>query len=148
MIVTGSPVTAFADAFRTALVADTTLMALITGVYGALPKAAATTLPYLSIGRTSDDGSTGAMQVAGGIVSLQLDGWSDATGPYAMETILSRVKRVMERRPFFRVVGFAVLDGSLHCEMSEIFDEPDEDKPDARLYHGVQRWTCEIHEAT
>ena len=40
-----------------------------------------------------------------------------------------------------------MVGGSLTCEMSEVFDEVDEDKPDDRLYHGVQRWTADVEEA-
>jgi hypothetical protein len=145
-VCTGSPVTAFADAFKAALEDDATLMALITGVFGSVSQAARTAHPYLVIGRTSDDGATGAMQTPGGMVTLHLDGWSDAKGPYAMERILSRVKAVMERRAPFLVSGFDALRGSLHCELSDVFDEDDTDTPDAILWHGVQRWTCEIHE--
>ena len=43
--------------------------------------------------------------------------------------------------------GNPVVEGSLMREMQEVFDEPDEDKPNARLYRLVQRWTAEIHEA-
>lgn len=144
---TGSPVTAFADAFKSALDADATLDTLVTGVFGSLSEAGATAYPYVVLGRTTDDGAGGAMSISGGRVEMQIDVWSRYKGPYQTEQILSRIKALMERRPHFRVDGFAPLDGSLHCEMSEVFDEPDEDKPDARLWHGVQRWTCEIHEA-
>lgn len=148
MIVTGSPVTAFADAFKAVLVADAALVALIgTRVYGATPKGAQVTYPFLGMGRTSDDGSSGAMQRPGGIVTLHLDGWSSKSGPHEMEQILSRVRALMERRQFFTVPGFHAFDMGLHCEFQEIFDEPDEDSPDRRLWHGVQRWSLEIHEA-
>lgn len=148
--VSASPVTAFVDAFRAALVADTNgseaVMALATGVYGHVSEAARTAYPYLVIGRRTRDNVGGAMQRAGGQVTLQLDGWSDAKGPYQIQRLLSRVAQLIERRPL-AVAGFDVVEGSLTCELEEVFDEPDVDKPDARLYHGMQRWTCEIHEA-
>lgn len=143
---TGSPVIAFVDAFRNALIADSTLMAMVTGVFGHLSEAARTNYPYLVIGRRTRDNSSGAMQIAGGMVSIQLDGWSDNKGALEMQQIQSRVAALMERRPLF-VNGYAMVYGSLTCEYEEVFDEPDEDKPDARLYHGVQRWSAEIHEA-
>ena len=147
MIVTGSPLTAFCDAFQAVLAGDAALGALVEGVFGHLRESERTAYPYLVIGRTSRDNSSGAMQVAGGRVTLQLDGWSDANGPHEMERILSRVAALMERRHPFLVAGFEVVVGSLTCELEEVFDEPDDDSPDRRLYHGVQRWACEVHGA-
>jgi len=138
------PLIGFVDAVRAALTADTTLSALVTGVYGHVSEAARVAYPYLVLGRRSDAGDAGAMGVSGHRVTLQIDGWSDAKGPYAIEAIGARVFAVLERRPI-QVGGFEVVSGSLHREMSEVFDEPDEDKPGARLYRLVQMWSCEIH---
>lgn len=153
MIVTGSPTQAFVDAIRSILVADTqakqgseALMALVTGVYGHLPEAARTAYPYVVLGQRSRDGDTGAMQTAGSNVRLQLDVWSDAKGPYTTHRILSRIAHLLERRSRLTVSGFMYLVGSLTCEFEDCSDEPDEDNPDVRLYHGIQRWTAEIHE--
>lgn len=145
--VTADPTTAFADAFKAVLVADAALLLLVTGVFGHVSEAARVAYPYLVLGRSAVDGNAGAMQLPGHLVSLQLDGWSDAGGPYAIEQIGSRVFGLMERRPGFVVPGFAILEGSLHREFAEVFDEPDEDKPDGRLYRTTQRWTVEIHGA-
>ncbi len=145
--VSAEPIVAFVDAFKGVLSADATLSALVTGVYGHLSEAARVSYPYLVLGHRSADGNAGAMGIAGDVVTLQLDGWSDAKGPYQMEAIGSRVYVLMERRRGFRVPGFVPLDGSLHREMGEYFDEPDDSKPGSKLYRMVQRWTVEIHEA-
>lgn len=155
MIVTGSPITAFVDAFRNVLIGDTealngsvALMGLVTGVYGHVSDRARTDFPYLVIGDRHRANDGGAMQIVGGMVSVQLDGWSAAKGPFEMQSILSRVAWLCERRTGFKVAGFAALDGSLTCEFEEVFDEPDADSPGRRLYHGVQRWTALIHESS
>jgi hypothetical protein len=147
--VTADPTVAFADAIYAALTADTGtsgLMTLVTGVYGHLSEAARTAYPYVVLGRTTRTGDAGAMQIAGSRVTLQIDTWSDAKGPYDASRIVSRVYALLERRRL-AVQGFTAVDGSLTCEYTEIFDEPDEDKPGSRLYHGVQRWVAEIHES-
>lgn len=144
--VTGSPLTALVDGVRTVLLADATLMALITGLYGHVSEAARVAYPYLVIGRRTRDGLGGAMGVAGGTVTVEIEGWSDAKGPYAMQAILSRVAVLLERQPV-TVTGYSLVTGSVHCEHEDVFDEPDEDKPGSRLYHGLQRWTAEIHES-
>jgi len=77
---------------------------------------------------------------------VQLDCWSDHMGASEAHAILSAVTRVLERRTL-AVSPYTMVVGSLTCEMEDVFDEPDEDKPDARLYHGVQRWVAEIHDA-
>lgn len=151
--VTAEPTVAFVDAFKAVLAADATLLAgatnvrALVGVYGHVSEAARVTYPYLVLGRRTLDGNDGAMQRSGGLVSLQLDGWSDAKGPYEVQAIGSRVLALMERRSGFQVPGFEVVAGSLHREFSEYFDEPDEDKPGARLYRMVQRWSIRLHEA-
>lgn len=145
--VTGSPVQPFVDAFKSALEADTALMAVIKGVYGHLRETERTAYPYLVMGRRSRT-DAGPMGLAGNRVSMQLDGWSGHQGASEMHGILGHVSRVMERRPNFRVSGFDVVQGSLTCEFEDVFDEPDGDTPTKTLYHGVQRWTCEIHESS
>lgn len=147
--VTGSPITAFVDAIRAVLLADATLTALLsstTAVYGHLSEAARTAYPYIVLGRRSRTNDAGAMSAAGSMVSLQLDVWSDAKGPFRAQEILSRVSVLLERE-MLNVTGFTHIVGSLTCELEDVFDEPDEDSPDKRLYHGVQRWTAEIHES-
>lgn len=142
--VAGSPIEAFADGVRAILTADATLVALVTGIYGHVSEAARTAYPYLVIGRRSRTNDAGAMQIAGHVVALQIDGWSSAKGPHEMQAILSRVAVLLERRPV-TVTGYELLDGSVTCELEDVFDEPDEDQPGARLYHGVQRWIGEVH---
>lgn len=152
----GSPVMAFTEAFRAVLVADTpsamttsgttALMGLVTGVYGHPSEATRVAYPYLVLGRRSRNNDSGAAQVSGGHVSLDLDGWSAAKSPYEMQRVLSRVAALMERRQL-SIDGWVLVEGSLTCEFEDVFDEPDEDMPARRLYHGVQRWVCEIHGA-
>ena len=145
--VTADPTVAFVDAVKSRLTADATLMALVTGVYGHLSEAARTAYPYLVLGRrtSGDIIGGGAMGLGGNTATLQIDGWSDAKGPFAMSAIASRVYVLLERQTP-AMAGFAWVMNSLTREMQEIFDEPDEDKPGARLYRMVQRWTAEIHE--
>ena len=142
-LVTGSPSQPFVDAIKAALEADTTLMAAIVGVFGHLRDAPRTTYPYLVLGRRGRT-DAGAMQLAGNGVSLQLDGFSDHQGASEMHAMLGHVSRVLERRTL-AVSGFDMVRGSLTCEFEDVFDEPDSDTPTKRLYHGVQRWTAEIH---
>lgn len=152
-LVTAEPIIAFVDAFKAPIAADANLLAgstnvrAIAGIFGHISEAARVAYPYLVMGRRSADGDAGAMQTAGHLVTLQLDGWSDAKGPFEIEAIGSRVYALMERRAGFMVPGFAVIAGSLHREFVEYYDEPDEDKPGSLLYRMVQRWTVEIHEA-
>lgn len=146
MIVTGSPVQAVVDAMKARLESDSTLVALCTGgIYGALPRAARTTCPYVSIGRTSLDDNAFAMQREGGQVNVQIDGWSATNGPLQMRTILGRIRSLLQRAPL-RASGYAVISGSVTCELEEVFDEDDPDMPERKLYHGVQRWTADVEE--
>jgi len=145
--VTAEPRQAFRLAFGARLRADAGLMAIVSGPYGRLSEAARVPYPYLVFGQQSMDRNAGAMGLAGANVSLQLDGWSDYKGPAEMDAILSRLSVLLERQTL-AVPGFAMVQGSLTCELSESFEEADEDMPDARLFHGVQRWTAEIHEAS
>ena len=145
--VSAEPAQAFVDAVSARLSADGTLLALVTGIVAHLSEAARVAYPYVVLGRRGIDRNAGAMGCAGANVSLQLDVWSDAKGPYQAGRILSRVSVLLERYPLV-VAGFAPVQGSLTCDMSEVFDEPDADKPMALLYHGVQRWGMELHEAS
>ena len=144
--VTADPTVAFVDAIKARLSADAQLVALVTGIFGHLSEAARVAYPYLVLGRRTSNNEGGAMGLAGGQVTLQIDGWSNAKGPYAISSIGSRVYAVLERQPL-SVSGFALVEGSLTREFQEVFDEPDEDKPDSRLYRLVQRWTAEIDES-
>lgn len=143
--VTAEPTQAFADAVAARFDADATLLALVTGVFGKLSEAARVPYPYVVLGRRNMNRDAGAMGLAGANVTLQIDVWSDYDGPYETQRILSRLSQLLERQ-MLAVAGFSMVGGSLTCELSEVDDEPDEDKPGARLYHGIQRWTAEIHE--
>lgn len=150
--VSADPTVAFVDAFKAPIAADAVLLAgatnvrALVGVYGHLSEAARVSYPYLVLGQRTVSGDAGTMQRAGHFVTLQLDGWSDAKGPFEIQSIGSRVFALMERRQGFSVPGFDVVAGSLHRELAEIYDEPDEDKPGSSLYRMVQRWTVELHE--
>lgn len=146
--ITADPTVAFVDAIKTRLSADATLADMVTGIYGHVSEAARVAYPYLVLARrtSSELVGGGPMGLGANQVSLQIDGWSDGKGPYAISAIASRVYVVLERwTP--ALPGFEMVQGSLKRELQEVFDEPDEDKPNARLYRMVQRWTAEIHEA-
>lgn len=142
---TGDPTQAFVDAVRTRLTADATLMALVTGVYGHLSEAARTAYPYLVLGRSSVLPS-GAFQTSGGLLSLQIDAFSAHKGRSEAQGILSQVFVLLERYGL-TVTGYQALGGSLAREYQDVFPEPDADSPDRTLYHGVQRWAIEVHDA-
>lgn len=147
-VVTGSPTQAVIDALKARLDGDAVLAALIEGVYGHVSETARVNYPYLVLGqRHLEEGPTRSMGLGGGRVVVQIDGWSDAKGASEMHGILSRVRVLLERRPL-AVDGFRVVDGSLTCEMEEVFDEADEDSPERRLYRGIQRWALEIDEVS
>jgi len=156
LTVTGSPVIAVVDALRVILRADTdtghpeslaTLLGSAARVYDHVPGAARLAYPYLVLGRRSRTNEAGALQAVGSVVSVQVDGWSDAKGPYQMQRIVSRVAALLERRPTLSLGPYVYLERSLTCEHEEVFDEADLDAPEQRLYHGVQRWALECHEA-
>jgi hypothetical protein len=142
----GDPTQAVVDAVRTTLTGDATLMALIEGVFGHVTEAARVAYPYLVLGRRHHAQDAGAMQKDGGHVSLQIDGWSDHKGPAEMHSIHDRVYALLQRQNV-TVTGYTLVQGSLMREFGDVDDEPDDDSPDRRLYHGVQLWTCEVHES-
>lgn len=143
-VVLGDPTLAFIDAVRATLIGDTTLMNLVNAVVGKLSEAARTPVPYLVLGHRHHAGDSGAMQKEGGHVSVQIDGW--ATTPAAMHAIHSRVY-VLLQRTNLNVSGYTLVQGSLTREFADVDEEPDEDMPEKRLYHGVQQWICEVHES-
>lgn len=144
-IVSGSPVQPFVDAVKAALEADTELMAILTAVTGHVSEAEPLPYPYLVLGRRNRGEDTGAFGIAGSMVSLELNWWSNHRGPFQAQTIGSHVSRILLRRRLL-IPGYDLVDGSVTCEFEEVFDEPDEDMPSQKLYHGVQRWQAEIHE--
>lgn len=144
--VSAEPRTAFVDAISARLTGDAALLAIVTGgVLGQLSQAARTTPPYLVLGRTHLDRAFGPF-VPGCLISLEIDGWSSAKGPYEMERILSRVSVLLERTQTLPVTGFEYVRGSLTAEMSDVEWEPDPDKPESGFYRGSQRWLAELHE--
>jgi hypothetical protein len=146
--VSADPTVAFVDAIKTRLESDATLDALITGVYGHVSEAARTNYPYVVLGRRrvpTDDIDQGVMGVNCVVVELQIDVWSDAEGPFTVTNICSRLYALLERYAL-SVTGFDVVSGSLSRHFQDVFNEPDEDNPEQKLYHGVQRWRCELHQ--
>jgi hypothetical protein len=142
----GSPLQPFVDAVRVKLTADAALVALVNGIVGHVSEAARLAYPYVVLGQRNRNSDAGAMQTAGSNVSLQIDVWSNHKGPSQAHGILTRIAELLEREPL-TVTGFALIEGSVTCEYEDVSDEPDDDAPDQRLYHGVQRWVAEIHEA-
>jgi hypothetical protein len=144
-VVTGSPVQGVVDAMKTALTGDATLMAILTTVTGHVVEQARPTYPYLVLGRRGRGADAGAFGIAGTTVSVELDWWSNHRGPYEAQTIGGHLSRILQRAAL-AVPGFDVVAGSLTCEFEDIYEEPDDDMPNQKLYRGVQRWTAEIHE--
>ena len=146
LVATGNAIEALVDAVKTHLDGDAELGALVTGVYGFVPAASRQTHPYVRIGSQAilqDD--FGAMQTAGGRVVFTLDSWSAAKGPHTMRTVLARLLVLLERVDL--TLAFHVLaGGSLHCTLSGVDEEPDEDMPDRVLYHGRQEWEALVEE--
>lgn len=145
--VTGSPALAFADALTAVLVADAVLSGMVTGIYGALPRAARVTLPYLVLARREFDDTGGAMQVAGGLAKLFVEVWSGQNGPAEAQAIQSRVRALLLRRTL-ALSGYAMIDHSLTCAMEQVTLDPDPDMPERSLFHGEQEWTAWLEEAT
>ena len=146
--VLGSPTQAFVDAIKVRLDADATLMALVSGVFGHVSDAARVAYPYVVLGSTNlDEGSHRSMGVAGGRVELQIDVFSQHGGRSEAQSILSRVRALLDRHAL-AVGAFTLMAGSLRCEMETVDREFDEDAPGKSLYHGIQRWVAEIDEAT
>lgn len=146
--VTGSPKTAFAQAFYLALAADAILLTLVTGgVMTAVRRDVRVSYPYLIVGRRDlRDHGAGAMQREGGTVHLFVDVWSAANDPIEVEQIQSRVRALMTRNDL-AVSGFALYAGSVTCPEELVFTEPDPDLPERSLFHGVQQWTGLLEEA-
>jgi hypothetical protein len=142
----GSPITAFVDGIRAVLLADTTLVGMVTGIFNHLPAAQRTNYPYILISRRHRTNDTGAMGVVGGHTRVQIDGWSSFRGPTQMQQILSRIAVLLERQPI-AVTGYVLVTGSMTLEFEDVFDEPDASLPDGRLYRGLQQWIAEIHDA-
>lgn len=149
-VVFGSPVTAFVDALTARLLADTALAGLVSiRIYGRVPEAARATFPYVQLGNRTRDNSSGTMGKPGGLLTVQLDCWGGVgtnKGPYEVQNILSQIARVLERQTL-NVSGYAMVANSLTCEFEDVFEEPDADAPEQRLYHGLQRWVAEVHES-
>ena len=145
-LATGNAQEAVVDAVVAALKGDTALMALVTGVYGHVPRAARASHPYVRVSQPAlDQDAHGGMGVGGGRVSFSVDVWSNAKGPHRTREILARLLVGLERRDLV-LVGFDLAGGSLHCTESIVFDEPDPDMPEETLYHGHQEWEALVEE--
>lgn len=145
-LATGNAVEALIDAVKARLDRDATLDGLVTGVYGHVPRAARTAYPYIVLGRRDRYDDYGAMQMAGARVILALDTWSNAKGPHTVHEILARVAVLLERHDLTLAPGYALMAGSLHCVLETVFDEPDPDMPEEKLYHGHQDWEVLLEE--
>lgn len=146
-LATGNAIEAVLDAVRIRLQADTTLAALVTGIYGHLPGALRTDYPYLVIGEPALDAEAyGAMGAGGGRLLFAIDGWSNARGPHAIRAIMARVKVLLMRHDL-TVTGHQLAGGSLTTVEDRDFPEPDPEMPDERLYHGHQTWEVLVEEA-
>src|SRR5262245_37957265 len=144
-VATGSPVQPFVDAVKAALVRDAALMAIVTAVTGHVSETTELAFPYIVLGRRTRGSDTGAFGIAGAVVTLELDWWSAHRGPFEAQTIGGHLLRILLHQPLI-ISGFDLVQGSVTCEFEEVFEEPDNDMPGQKLYHGVQRWTAEIHE--
>jgi Protein of unknown function (DUF3168) len=145
---TGLPGTAMLDAVAAALKADVALMAIVTGVWDYVPPAVRQNLPYVKVGTTQDHDATayGGMQRSGIWMNFAVDSWSDYNGAYEMEQICDRIHAVLERQNL-TVAGFELAGGSLHCTISQIFEEVDPNMPERGLYHGHVEWEALLEEA-
>lgn len=149
-LVTGNAQEAVIDAVVAALKGDTALMALVTGVYGAVPRAARTNHPYVRISDPAlNQDAYGGMGVGGGRVMFSVDTWTKASSTkgvaHRAREIQARLLVVLERRDLV-LVGFELAGGSLHCTESMVFDEPDPEMPEESLYHGHQTWEALVEE--
>lgn len=151
-LATGNAAEAVMDAVLPALKADASLVALVTGIYGHVPRAERANHPYVSISDAAlFQGDFGAMGRGGGRVVFSLDVWSSnagssAHGPHTVHEILARCLVVLERQDVSLTVGFTLASGSLHCTESRVFDEPDPEIPKESLYHGHQAWEALVDE--
>ena len=146
-LATGNAQEAVIDAVVPALKADSQLMALVTGVYGHVPRAARASHPYVRVSQPLlNQDAHGGMGIGGGRVTFAVDVWSNAKGPHAVRQILARLLVVLERRDLVPV-GFHLAGGSLHCTESVVRDEPDPDMPEETLYRGHQTWDALVDEA-
>lgn len=144
---TGNALEVVIDAVKLRLQGDSTLGALVSGIYGHVPGDARKAHPYLKLGAPAlDQNAFGGMQRGGGQVTFTLDSWSDAKGPHAMRAVLARVLVLLERQDL-TVDHHRLSGGSLHCTLSTVFDEPDPDMPEQVLYHGHQDWQADVEEA-
>jgi hypothetical protein len=153
--VTGSPVKPFVEAVLARLQGDATLLALLDAdplvavgkITGHISNDEPLNEPYIVLGRRGKFGEdAGAMQLAGSMVSLQIDVFSAHKGSSEASLIQSRIAVLLERQTL-RVKGFEMVQASMTVEFEDVSPETDEDMPDSgTIYHGVQRVVAEIHE--
>jgi hypothetical protein len=145
--VTGSPLLPWVDALTAVLVADAALALLAPGgIVAALPRSVRVVEPYVIVGRREIDTLGGAMQISGGLAHVTLDTWSAQNGPAETQQIQARCRVLLERQAL-RIPGFAMLDGSLTCEVEDVTADFDPDMPELTLFHGVQTWMAWLEEA-
>lgn len=149
-LATGNAQEAVIDAVVAALKGDTALAALVTGVYGVVPKAARTSHPYVKVSDPLlNQDAHGGMGIGGGRVTFSVDLWAKASGTkgaaHRAREIQARLLVVLERRDL-TLVGFRCAGGSLHCTESLVFEEPDPDMPEEALHHGHQAWEVLVDE--
>ena len=121
-------------AVNTALNADATLSALVTGVYDFVDKDAS--LPYVTIG---DDTASweGSMGVDWSAARINIHSWAYGEGRKSVLQIMDAIFNVLHK-------GSLTIDGKTHVktlmEFTDTFLEDD------GTYHGVQRFKVIFHE--
>ena len=147
LTVTGSPLLPWVAAIEAVLAGDTVLATLVPGgIYAALPAAGSVLEPYVVLGDRDLDGTDGgAMQIAGGLATLTIDVWSDASSSGEAHGILSRIFALLERQPL-EVVGYSLVRGSMTRTKEALIRDFDPDMPERTLFHGSQDWTAWVEE--
>lgn len=122
-------------ALYTKLTGDTTLMALISGVYDRVPEGA--TFPYVSIGEIdSQDDSTFSLDAQS--VTMTIHTWSRQRGKKQTQQIMARIHDLLHRGSMAISGGYFA--GSVH-KFSTVLDDPD-----GLTYHGVARYQSRVSE--
>lgn len=112
-----------------ALTGDTTLMALITGVYDFVPDG--TSFPYVQIGEDAFE-EDGSHTFDGMGVTVTIHSWSQAAGRKQVKEIMAEV---------YRILHDSTLNISGHTMIMSRFEFGETLKdPDGKTHHGVQRF--------
>ena len=111
------------------LTTDAPLMAIITGVYDAVPQK--TTFPYVVIGETIAD-EDGTQTYNGMDGTLTIHSWSEYSGRFEIKEIQRAVYNALHRKPL-------ALDAGTNWEL--IFDTEDSFLDnDGETRHGIQQF--------